>query len=317
MEKREKLYEGKAKIVYATDDPGKVIQYFKDDATAFNALKRGTILGKGVINNKMSATLFQRLAKAGIPTHYLATLSDREMLCRKLDIIKIEVISRNIVAGSLAKRTGLEEGVPIKPPIVELYYKSDPLGDPMFTEDHVRMLKLASPKEVAWLKRMALKINALLRPLLKRKGLILVDFKLEFGRHGGQALSRRRDQSRHLPAVGRRHPREARQGPLPSRPRQRRGRVPGGLPPHRGLRLVKARVLVRLKPGILDVQGASVQRALQGLGFGEVQGLRVGKVLDLELDGVSGDSARRRVEEMCARLLTNPVIEDYTVEMLG
>jgi phosphoribosylaminoimidazole-succinocarboxamide synthase len=189
MEKREKLYEGKAKIVYATDDPGKVIQYFKDDATAFNALKRGTILGKGVINNKMSATLFQRLAKAGIPTHYLATLSDREMLCRKLDIIKIEVISRNIVAGSLAKRTGLEEGVPIKPPIVELYYKSDPLGDPMFTEDHVRMLKLASPKEVAWLKRMALKINALLRPLLKRKGLILVDFKLEFGATRANSIS--------------------------------------------------------------------------------------------------------------------------------
>src|SRR5206468_7809881 len=105
----------------------KVIQYFKDDATAFNALKRGTIVGKGVINNKMSAALFQRLAKAGVPTHYLGTLSDREMLCRKLDIIKIEVISRNIVAGSLAKRTGLEEGVAIKPPIVELYYKSDPL----------------------------------------------------------------------------------------------------------------------------------------------------------------------------------------------
>ena len=186
MEKREKLYDGKAKIVYATADPCKVIQYFKDDATAFNALKRGTILGKGVINNKMSATLFQRLAKAGIPTHYLGTLSDREMLCRKLDIIKIEVISRNIVAGSLAKRTGLEEGMAIKPPIVELYYKSDPLGDPMFTEDHVRMLKLASPKEVAWLKRTALKINALLRPLLKRKGLILVDFKLEFGRHAGK-----------------------------------------------------------------------------------------------------------------------------------
>jgi len=186
MEKRDKLYEGKAKIVYSTDDPGKIIQYFKDDATAFNALKRGTIVGKGVINNKMSSTLFQRLAKAGIPTHYLATLSDREMLCRKLDIIKIEVISRNIVAGSLAKRTGLEEGVAVKPPIVELYYKSDPLGDPMITEEHVRMLKLASPKEVAWLKRMALKINAVLRPLLKRKGLILVDFKLEFGRHGGK-----------------------------------------------------------------------------------------------------------------------------------
>ena len=186
MEKRDKLYEGKAKIVYSTDDPGKIIQYFKDDATAFNALKRGTILGKGVINNKMSAALFQRLAKAGIATHYLATLSDREMLCRKLDIIKIEVIPRNMVAGTLAKRTGLEEGVAIKPPLVELFYKSDPLGDPMITEDHVRMLKLASPKEVAWLRRTALKVNAVLRPLLKRKGLILVDFKLEFGRQGGR-----------------------------------------------------------------------------------------------------------------------------------
>ena len=186
MEKREKLYEGKAKIVYATDDPGKVIQYFKDDATAFNAFKRGTIVGKGVINNKMSAALFQRLAKAGVPTHYLGTLSDREMLCRKLDIILIEVIPRNVVAGTLAKRTGLEEGVAIKPPIIELFYKSDPLGDPMITEDHVRMLKLASPKEVAWIRRMAIKVNAVLRPLLKRKGLLLVDFKLEFGRHGGR-----------------------------------------------------------------------------------------------------------------------------------
>src|SRR2546422_6732001 len=179
MEKRDKLYEGKAKIVYATDDPGKVIQYFKDDATAFNALKRGTIVGKGVINNKMSAALFERLGRAGIPTHYLATLSDREMLCQRLDIIKIETIVRNIVAGSLAKRTGLEEGTPIKQPIVELYYKSDPLGDPMLNEDHVRMLKLASPAELAWMKRTALRINDVLRPHLRRRGLHLVYCELE------------------------------------------------------------------------------------------------------------------------------------------
>src|SRR5258707_4895202 len=123
MEKREKLYEGKAKIVYATDDPGKVIQYFKDDATAFNALKRGTIVGKGVINNKMSAALFQRLAKAGVPTHYLGTLSDREMLCRKLDIILIEVIPRNVVAGTLSKRTRLQQSVAVQTPRVERLYK--------------------------------------------------------------------------------------------------------------------------------------------------------------------------------------------------
>jgi phosphoribosylaminoimidazole-succinocarboxamide synthase len=184
MEKRDKIYEGKAKIVYTTAKPGLVIQYFKDDATAFNAEKRGTIVGKGVVNNRMSATLFERLGKARIPTHYVATLSDREMLCRRLDIIKIETIVRNVVAGSLAKRTGLPEGTAIRQPIVELYLKSDPLGDPMINDDHVRMLRLATPKELAWIRRTALRINAVLAPHLKRKQLLLVDFKLEFGRTG-------------------------------------------------------------------------------------------------------------------------------------
>ena len=188
MEKREKIYEGKAKIVYTTDKPGLVIQYFKDDATAFNAEKRGTILGKGVVNNRMSATLFERLGKARIPTHYVATLSDREMLCRRLDIIKIETIVRNVVAGSLAKRTGLPEGTNIRLPIVELYLKSDPLGDPMINDDHVRMLKLATPKELAWIKRMALRVNTFLVPFLRKKQLLLVDFKLEFGRTGKTLL---------------------------------------------------------------------------------------------------------------------------------
>ena len=186
VETRGKLYEGKAKIVYATSDPRLIVQYFKDDATAFNALKRGTIVGKGVVNNRLSAALFERLERAKVPTHYLRTLSDREMLCRRLDIIKIETIVRNVVAGSLAKRTGLDEGTPIRQPIVELYYKSDPLGDPMLNDDHVRMLKLAIPAELGWIRRMALKINGVLRPHLLKRGLVLVDFKLEFGRAGGR-----------------------------------------------------------------------------------------------------------------------------------
>lgn len=188
MEKRDKIYEGKAKIVYTTDKPGLVIQYFKDDATAFNAEKRGTIVGKGVVNNRMSATLFERLGKARIPTHYVATLSDREMLCRRLDIIKIETIVRNVVAGSLAKRTGLPEGTAIRQPIVELYLKSDPLGDPMINDDHVRMLELATPRELAWIKRTALRINTVLLPHLRKKQLLLVDFKLEFGLAGKTLL---------------------------------------------------------------------------------------------------------------------------------
>jgi len=186
VEQREKMYEGKAKIVYATSRPDLIIQYFKDDATAFNALKRGTIVGKGVVNNRMSAALFQRLERAGVPTHYLAILSDREMLCRRLEIIRIETIVRNIVAGSLAKRTGFEEGTPIREPIVELYYKSDPLGDPMITDDHVRLLGLATPRELGWIRRTALRINRVLRPHMARRGLLLVDFKLEFGRARGR-----------------------------------------------------------------------------------------------------------------------------------
>jgi phosphoribosylaminoimidazole-succinocarboxamide synthase len=186
VELRDKLYEGKAKIVYTTSRPGVIVQYFKDDATAFNALKKGTIVGKGVINNRMSATLFALLGTARVPTHYLGTLSDREMLCRRLEIIKIETIVRNTVAGSLAKRTGLEEGTAIKQPIVELYYKSDPLADPMINDDHVRMMRLATPAELSWIKRMALRINTILKPHMARRGLLLVDFKLEFGRAGGK-----------------------------------------------------------------------------------------------------------------------------------
>src|SRR6266705_4401974 len=170
VETREKLYEGKAKIVYETNQPDMIIQYFKDDATAFNALKKGTILGKGVINNRMSAVLFEVLERAGVPTHYLETLSDREMLCRRLDIIKIEKIVRNVVAGSLAKRTRSEEGTPIKQPIVELYYKSDPLGDPMLNDDHVRMMRLATPAELSWMQKTALRVNTVLKPHLARRG---------------------------------------------------------------------------------------------------------------------------------------------------
>ena len=188
VQTREKLYEGKAKTVYATDRPDLIVQYFKDDATAFNALKRGTIVGKGAVNNRVSARLFELLGRRGVPTHYVATLSEREMLCRRLEIVKIEVIVRNVVAGSLAKRTGLAGGVRVAPPVVELYYKSDPLGDPMINDDHVRMLRLATPPELAWIRRMALRVNAVLRPHLARRSLTLVDFKLEFGRAGRRLL---------------------------------------------------------------------------------------------------------------------------------
>ena len=175
------LYEGKAKKIFATDKPDQVVHYFKDDATAFNAQKRGTIVGKGIVNNKVSERLFRLLEAGGVPTHFIQRLSDREMLTKKVTIVPIEVVVRNVVAGSLAKRLGLKDGEFIEPPIVEFYYKNDALGDPLITDDHVRLLKLATPGVVREIKELATKVNALLLPFFRERLMKLVDFKLEFG----------------------------------------------------------------------------------------------------------------------------------------
>ncbi|MCX8071861.1 MAG: phosphoribosylaminoimidazolesuccinocarboxamide synthase [Candidatus Binatia bacterium] len=188
MEKRELLYEGKAKKVYATANPDLVIQYFKDDATAFNAQKRGTIASKGVRNNAISAALFAYLEQHGVPTHFVRTLSEREMLVRRLEIVPVEVVVRNIIAGSLAKRLGLEEGRDLPGPILEHYYKNDALGDPLINPWHITVLGFASETELEEINRQALRVNELLREFLQPRGLLLVDFKLEFGRHHGRLL---------------------------------------------------------------------------------------------------------------------------------
>lgn len=182
------IYEGKAKKLYETNRPDCVIQYFKDDATAFNAQKRGTIVEKGVVNNKVSERLFRLLEEGGVPTHFIERLSDREMLTKRVTIVPIEVVVRNIVAGSLAKRLGLKEGEAIEPPVLEFYYKNDALGDPLITEEHIRLLKLATPSVVEDIKKQALKINALLVPFFQARGMVLVDFKLEFGVHNGKLV---------------------------------------------------------------------------------------------------------------------------------
>jgi phosphoribosylaminoimidazole-succinocarboxamide synthase len=188
MEKRDLIYEGKAKQVYTTDNPDLVIQYFKDDATAFNAQKRGTILSKGIVNNQISETCFRLLEREGIPTHLVERLNDREMLVKRLQIIPVETVVRNIVAGSLAKRLGMEEGKTVPQPIVEYYYKDDALGDPMINQWHITVFEMATEAELRTVTEMALKINGVLRPFFESRGLLLVDFKLEFGRHHGQIL---------------------------------------------------------------------------------------------------------------------------------
>lgn len=188
LQKRDLLYEGKAKKVFATDHPDLIVQEFKDDATAFNAQKKGQIQNKGVVNNAVSSHLFGYLETFGIQTHFVERMSEREMVCKRLEMIKIEVVVRNIAAGTIVKRFGLQEGTALPMPITELYYKNDALGDPLMNDDHATMLNLATPEEILLLKQTAGKINAVLREYFLSRGLKLVDFKLEFGRHNGQIL---------------------------------------------------------------------------------------------------------------------------------
>ncbi len=182
MEKKEQLYEGKAKKVYATDDNSLVIVSYKDDATAFNGLKKGTIEGKGVINNKMSNFLMQILEKEGVKTHFVEELSDRDTLVKRVTILPLEVIIRNISAGSFAKHYGVKEGIVFAEPTIEFSYKNDDLGDPLLNEYHALALGLATKDEIALVKSMAFKINEVLKEYFKKLNVTLVDFKIEFGK---------------------------------------------------------------------------------------------------------------------------------------
>ena len=182
MEKKEQLYEGKAKKVFATEDPQLLIVQYKDDATAFNGLKKGTIVGKGIINNQMSNRLMALLESEGVPTHFVQELSQRETLVKKVSIVPLEVIVRNIAAGSFSKRYGVEEGVVFDQPTIEFSYKNDALGDPLLNTKHALALKVATPEEIKTIERYSLKINEVLKACWLSCGVILVDFKLEFGR---------------------------------------------------------------------------------------------------------------------------------------
>jgi len=180
--RRRRIYEGKAKVLFEGPQPGTLVQYFKDDATAFNNKKRGTITGKGVLNNRISEHLMLRLTEIGVPTHFVRRLNMREQLVREVEIIQIEVVIRNIAAGSIAKRLGLEEGIQLPRPIVEYYLKNDELGDPMVTEEHITAFNWANTQDLDDMLQLALRINDFLLGLFLGVGLKLVDFKLEFGR---------------------------------------------------------------------------------------------------------------------------------------
>ncbi|MFC3675628.1 phosphoribosylaminoimidazolesuccinocarboxamide synthase [Ferrovibrio xuzhouensis] len=182
MTRRRQVYEGKAKVLFEGPEPGTLVQYFKDDATAFNNKKKGTITGKGVLNNRISEYLMTRLGEVGIPTHFVRRLNMREQLIKEVEIIPLEVVVRNVAAGSLATRLGVAEGTTLPRSIVEFYYKNDELGDPMVSEEHITCFGWASPQEIDELMHLALRINDFLTGLFLGIGIRLVDFKLEFGR---------------------------------------------------------------------------------------------------------------------------------------
>ncbi|KDR94392.1 phosphoribosylaminoimidazole-succinocarboxamide synthase [Peptoclostridium litorale DSM 5388] len=186
--KKELLYEGKAKQVYKTENPKEYVVYYKDDATAFNGVKKDTIMEKGMINNSISSILFELLAKEGISSHFIKKLSDREMLVKAVEIVPLEVIVRNISAGSMSKRLGIEEGIVFSEPIFELCYKNDDLGDPLINDDHAVAIGLATREEIKAIKEQTLKINEVMKAFFEKAGLRLVDFKLEFGRYDGEVI---------------------------------------------------------------------------------------------------------------------------------
>lgn len=188
MEKKEMLYEGKAKKVYSTDIEGTYIVQYKDDATAFNGVKKGTIVGKGIVNNKMSNIIFKMLESKGIPTHYIEELSDRETLVKSVEIVPLEVIIRNVAAGSFSKRYGVEEGTHLKSTILEFSYKNDELGDPLINNSHILAIGLATQEEIDKIESLALKINECLIDFFSKLNIRLIDFKLEFGKYKGDII---------------------------------------------------------------------------------------------------------------------------------
>jgi phosphoribosylaminoimidazole-succinocarboxamide synthase len=316
MEKRELIYEGKAKRVYATDQIGQVIHEFKDDATAFDGKKRGTIAGKGRVNAQMSDVIFRLLEKRGVHTHHIRLLSENEILTWWLEMIPLELIVRNYAAGSLAKRLGLPERTEMRSPLVEYYYKSDELGDPMLSREHIRELGLADDEQVDEMTAIALKVNEILRPYFEARGLVLADFKLEFGLREGRIYL----GDEFSPDVCRLWDMESGEIMDKDRFRQDLGNVEETYA--EVLRRIKeeeagvtASIFISPKRGVLDPAGQATLGALKSLGFDEVGEVRIGKYITLRLQGADAEEMGKRVREMCERLLANPIIEDYRIEI--
>ncbi|MBO8141647.1 MAG: phosphoribosylaminoimidazolesuccinocarboxamide synthase [Firmicutes bacterium] len=349
-ERGELIRRGKAKSIYATSRPDQVIVQFRDDLTAFNGRKRAEVRGKGTLNSRISALLFLELERSGVPTHFVQELGPGLILARRAEIVPLEIVVRNQVAGSLSRRLGLPEGRPLPQPVIEHYYKRDDLGDPILNRDHIRVLGLAADSVVDEMEELARRANQALLSRFARAGIELVDLKLEFGLVGGQlvvadelspdtlrawdaASGERLDKDRFRRDLG-----PVLEGYETILSRLEAGSDAGGpgaggqQAENAGGKAQKAArdseedrlparwaVEVRIMPkeGMLDPQGKAVGEGLRAMGYGEVEDVRVGKSMALALKLADPAFARQRTEEMCRRLLANPVVEEFEISSVS
>ena len=330
------IYSGKAKDIFKTEDPDVFRAYFRDSATAFNAQKKGEIHGKGKVNATISALLFNLIEQNGIKTHFVKQLSENELLIKKVSIIPLEVIVRNISAGSLCKRLGIKEGKVLKEPIVEFSYKKDELGDPLLTRAYIKnALEIADDKTLDYITKLTLTANEIFKDFFFKIGIKVVDFKLEFGfdKDGNLLLADELspDNFRFWDA-------KTNEKLDKDRFRQDLGNVEGAY--QEMLKRIKEgcssviakskttkqsqkhdieysiRIQVLPKQDILDPQGQAVEKALKSMGYNDVKDLKIGKEIVFKVKAESTEKAKSEVNQMCERLLANPVIEDYKIEVI-
>lgn len=326
------LYSGKAKDIFETEDPSVLRAYFRDSATAFNAQKKGEIQDKGKVNATMSALLFNLLEENGIKTHFIKQISERELLVKKVMILPLEVIVRNIAAGTLCKRLGIKEGKVLKEPIVEFSYKNDELGDPLLTRAYIKnALEITDDKTLDHITNLTLKINNIFKEFFLKINVKVIDFKLEYGfdkdknllladelspdnfRFWDAKTNEKLDKDRFRQDLGN----------VEGAYQEMLKRVKEGMKQDNKFQAsslkpqsFKVRVQVLPKKDVLDPQGQAVEKALKSLGFTEIKDVKIGKEIVFELKGISKENAKIQIIEMCEKLLANPVIEDYRIEIL-
>ena len=333
------IYSGKAKDLFETDDADVFRAYFRDSATAFNAQKKGEITGKGKINATISALLFQLCEQNEIKTHFIKQFSDRELLVKRVKIIPLEVIVRNITAGSLCKRLGIKEGKVLKEPIVEFSYKNDELGDPLITRAYImHALEAATSEMLDEITDAALKVNKIFKEFFLKVGIKVVDFKLEFGtdkdgkilladelspdtfRFWDSKTNEKLDKDRFRQDLGnvegayQEMLKRVKEGSVDVIAKESERR-PTGASVLDKAKQYSVRVQVLPKADILDPQGQAVEKALTSLGYKDIKDLKIGKEVVFKINANNEQSAKIQVKEMCEKLLTNPVIEDYKIEI--